>query len=447
MRPLSLRELDPPQDPPAQATPMPDWLFRLALVLLFLAPGQFAYAVDKKHGPFVAYVDVLACLLVGLWGLWVMVTGRLKTLVWAPRHVWALIGVAVLAGIGAVNLKSAALEIIQLGLYFGAVYMLFVNTLTTDGRRRTAVRTLLLATSLVVLYGLFQYFTADDPTQLTATFGSRGAYSGFLAIVLPLFLGLVLFSELRWERYWAGAVIVLGALTMMLPPLVWVLALVVVLVAVQWTRGRTTGSVLAGTAVFLVLTTSFLPLNHRVLREMLNPYEEGPIYKTMAVGEDPQSEGNKPAQPIVKKRWIEWMPALTMLAQNFPLGIGTGNYQENIGQYYGFLPDVHKSEADTLNLFLVTGAAMGFAGLVALLALMGHFWQHTGNLWEFGQRPWGRALTCGLWGMALALPCANLFTSTFVRGTALVWVFGYALIGSLVEETAQLRGWSSYREL
>ncbi|MEI6504146.1 MAG: hypothetical protein WCP21_24295, partial [Armatimonadota bacterium] len=411
-----------------QAVVVPDWLYWLSLVLLFVAPCQFSYAVDVKHGPFIAYVDVLACLVVGLWLLRVLMLGQWRSLVWAPRHVWALIAVAIISGLGAESLKSAALEIIQFVLYFAAVYMLFTNALNTDARRRTAVRVLLLATTMVVLYGLFQYVTSADLTAVKSTFGSRGAYSGFLTIALPLFFGLVLFSEVVWEKYWAGAVVLLGALTIVLPPLAWILALILVAMAISWCRGRVVPAVIGCVAIFMLLTVTLLPLNKAAFVELANPYEEGPIFKTMGGDEN---QGNKPDQPIVKKRWIEWMPALTMLAQNFVLGIGTGNYQLSIGQpeYYGFLPNVHKSEADTNNLFLVTAGTMGFAGLVCLLAFMGHFWQNTGNLWEFGQTPWGRALTCGLWGMALAIPCANLFTSTFVRGTALVWAFGYALIG------------------
>ena len=190
------------------------------------------------------------------------------------------------------------------------------------------------------------------------------------------------------------------------------------------------------------MTLALAPLNQKAFHEMLNPYEEGPVFKTMQAGggtvEAAPNGGNQSGQLIVKKRWIEWMPALTMMAQNFPLGIGTGNYQLNIGQpeFYGFLPNVHKSEADTANLFLVTGSTMGFAGLVCLLAFMGRYCQAAAALWAPGRSPWGRALSCGLWGMALAIPCTNLFASTFVRGTALVWALGYALIASLARETA-----------
>lgn len=425
------------QSAEAQRARAPQWLYWLALALVFIAPGQFAYAVDRKHGPYIALADVVAVLVVGVWLLWVTASRRWRTLLWAPRHVWAWLVVAVLSGLGATSLKEAALEIVQMVLYFAAVYMLFANVLVGDDRRRAAVRVLLASSTVVVLYGLVQYATATELAQVASTFGSRGAYSGFLTIVLPLFFGLTLWSELSWERYWAAGVVLGGVLTILLPPLVWVLALVLVLMALNWTRGTTTAAVVGVLVLLMAVVAAVAPLNRQASRELLNPYEEGPVFKPAEIVVDEAAgAGNAKPGPVVKKRWIEWMPALAMMAQNFPLGVGTGNYQLNIGrpEFYGFLPNVKKSEADTNNLYLVVGSTMGFAGLACLLAYLGHFWQYTGSLWAAGRTPWGRALSCGLWGMAAAVPCANLFTSTFVRGTALVWVLGYALIGGLAHE-------------
>lgn len=237
-----------------RATAAPEWLYRLSLLLLFVAPGQFAYAVDPKHGPFIAVADVVAVLVVGVWLLWALSSGAWRSLIWAPRHVWGLVAVAVFSGLGAGSLKEAALEIIQLLLYFVAVYMLFINLLTDDRRRRTAVRVLLAATSAVVLYGLVQYCTAADPVAVKASFGSRGALSGFLTIILPLFLGLALWSEVTWERWWAAAVLVLGALLILLPPLVWVLAAVLLATAVGWARGTRRLATVGSCVLFLFVT-------------------------------------------------------------------------------------------------------------------------------------------------------------------------------------------------
>lgn len=413
------------QDAGAPYRETPAWSFWAVLVPLALAPGQLAYALDPKHGPFIAYVDVLAAFVVAAWGLWALLTGRLRQLLWPPRQTWALLAVAVVSGIAAESLKAAALEIIQLVLYFVLAYMLFADVLQSERRRRVALLVLLAGTSVAILHGLTQYMAAVEPASVKATFQSRTAYSAFLVMVLPLFYGLLLRSVRLWERLWAGAALIVGALTILSPGLLFVLLLVLAVVTVVWgARGRIWAFVPVA-ALFGLLTIVWLPLNRQVHQELLDPYEQGDIHKLMDADTVLES-----SQRIVKKRWIEWMPALNMMAENFLLGVGTGNYQLNIGrpEYYGFLPNVKKSEPDTNNLYLVAGSSMGFAGLVALMAFMGYFAWRAVNLWQHTESNEEMVWAAGLYGLALAIPLVNVFSSLFVRGTSLVWALGYALI-------------------
>ena len=431
---------------PIERPTPPRFLTWLALALIFVTPGQLAYAVDPKHGPFIALADVLAVMVGGLFFLWVLfaglpegwptgLRGRLSRVSWPPLPAWAWVAVAVLSGLGAESPKAAALEIIQLVLYFGVVYMLFANVLVSEQQRRQAVRVLLVATTLAVGYALFQYFTANDPLAVKSLFQSRTAYSGFLVLVLPLFLGLTLWSELAWERYWCGLLAVVGGLTILAPPMVWVVAIVCVTMAATWGRSHLLVKAAAAALVFMAVTVALVPLNRQVFQDTLDPYEEGPVYKVMQVAGE-EGAADQTQGPIVKKRWIEWMPSLNMLAENFVLGVGAGNYQLNIGQpqYYGFLPNVKKSEPDTNSLYLVTAGSMGLAGLVCLLAFIGHYWHLAGSLWMHAQTPFGRALACGLYGACVALLIGSLFTSVFVRGTALAWALIFALIAGMARE-------------
>lgn len=408
---------------PAPETPV--WSFWAVLVLLAVAPGQLAYAVDPKHGPFLAYADVLAAGIIAAWGLWKLRQGRLRHLLWPPHQTWALLTVAVLSGLGAENLQAAAVEIAQVVLYFVLAYMLFADVLGGVGRQRLALLVLLAGTSVAILFAATQYVTATDPTSVRAGFQSRTAYSAFLVMVLPLFYGMLLQSRRIWERVWAAGALTLGAVTILSPGLLLVLVLVLlVMTVVCGSRGQL-WVFLPAAGLFWLLTTQGLPLNRQVHQELVNPYEEGEVHKLMDVEAFAES-----GQPIVKKRWIEWVPALNMMAEHFLLGVGTGNYQLNIGrpEYYGFLPNVKKSEADTNNLYLVAGSSMGFAGLVALMAFMGHFAGRAVNLWRRTESQEAKVWAAGLCGLALAIPVVNVFSSLFVRGTSLAWALGYALI-------------------
>jgi len=89
---------------------------------------------------------------------------------------------------------------------------------------------------------------------------------------------------------------------------------------------------------------------------------------------------------------------------------------------------VKKSEPDTNNLYLVTGCTMGFAGLICLVAYLGHFWRKASALWLQVEHGWPRGLAMGLAGSVAAIALANIFTSLFVRGTGLVWALVFAII-------------------
>lgn len=408
----------------AEQSPLSRVLYPAVLVLIFISPSQYAYAVHPKHGPFIAPADMLLVILAILWLIDVIRTRRLGAVRWAPQAAWALLAVAILSVTKAVDIKTALTEIVQIGLYFVLAFMLFANTLRHHHQLRTAVDVLATATTVIVLWGLVQYFTEPDPMEVRASFGNRNVYSGYLTIVLPLLYGLSLHLADRWRRWWWLAVVVAGAATMLSGPLVW--CLLGALVAISAAHGRVTlVKCGAAVAVFLVLMPLVLPRNYAAaLTELGNPYEEGELYKI------PRAEGTTDAGEVkvVKKRWLEWQVALNMLADNPLLGVGAGNYQKRIGEYYGTLPDVKKSEPDTNSLYLVIGGSIGLAGLVSLVALLAYFWRLAAGLWLRVEGDWGRGLAAGLMGSLGCLVAANFFTSLFVRGIGPIMILVFALI-------------------
>jgi len=401
----------------------PEWLYRAALLLIVLAPTQLALALDPKTGPFIAYADIVAAAVVGLWIIWRLRKGS-AGLIWPPMAVAGLLLTAVLSAGMAESLKAVAVETVQITLYFVAVYMLFADILTTRQRIRGALIALAIPTAVNVVIGVYQYFAADEAFDVGALLSNRNVYSAYLAMVLPIGFGIMLWLGAGWLRWLLCLGIAAGVLTMLSPPLVWVALLVaLVLIMSAQRQARNYGLALVASVAALVI---LLPKNHdAAVRELLDPREEGPLYKLANEVGDGEQEPY-----IVKKRWLEWEPALNMMAENFILGVGAGNFQLNIGrsEYYGFLPNVKKSEPDTNNLYLVVGCTMGFAGLICLVAYLGHFWRKASVLWLQVEDGWPRGLAMGLAGSVAAIALANIFTSLFVRGTGVIWALVFAMI-------------------
>lgn len=396
----------------------------LVVVLVLIAPTQFSYALDPKDGPFILYADVFAALVFGLWALTVILRRRWSELVRPPTAIWALLAVAALSALGATSLKSAAVEIAQIVLYFVAVYALFADVLEGQHRLVVAAKALAIATTVSVAVALVQYFSVDDPMQVRGTFGNRNVYCAYLAMVLPLFYGIAIWTRDTMHRTWFVVLLVVAAFTMLAGPQFWALALVLLAVSALKSL-RALGYYLLGAALFVVIVVSGLPMNRDALfREVADPIEHGDVYKMVT------PPGQEPP-PLVKKRWLEWQPALSMLSDNILLGVGTGDYQEHIGGYYGFLPNAKKTEPDTNNLYLVLGASMGLVGLVAFMAWMGQIWRWADRSWRHAHDHWAMGLCWGLLGSVYGIVLVNLFSSLFVRGTSLVWALVFAMVVSV----------------
>ena len=78
----------------------------------------------------------------------------------------------------------------------------------------------------------------------------------------------------------------------------------------------------------------------------------------------------------VKKQYVEWYAAMGWsrpARKQFATGVGAGNYQFNVGSYYGGLPNEAKMPPDSNNLYLVQMVSLGALGLGALLWVLAHF--------------------------------------------------------------------------
>ncbi len=402
------------------------------LLLVLIAPTQFSYALNPKDGPFILYADIYAAGLFGLWALLVLVRRRWNEIARPPVAIWALLAVAALSALGALSLKSAIVEIAQIGLYFVAVYALFADVVRGQHRLVLAAKVLAIATTVAVAIGLYQYLTGQEPSHVRGTFANRNVYSAYLAMVLPVLYGIAIWTHDTSHRVWFLAVVVVGAVTMLAGLQFWCLALVLLILSALKNL-RALGYYLTGATLLIVLFVGVLHTNRdAVFREVADPVEHGELFKLGPGHED---------TTVLKMRWLEWYPALIMSAENFPLGVGVGNYQKHIGKSsYWMIPPPTKIEPDTNNLYLVIAASTGFVGLVAFLAWLGHFWRMAEDNWTQAHDAWSMGLCWGLLGGVYGILLVNMFSSLFVRGTSLVWALIFAMIASVA-----MRGFEGLR--
>lgn len=425
--------MTPAADPKME--PVPVTRLELALwALAALSCSQVGYVGDPKHGPFIAAADVLCVALVAAWGAMVVWRRRWGTIALPPRAVvaWGAVGLLSLSkcaldaegGVALGALKDGVVEIAQLLLYFGLAYCMLTDVLSGAVQVRRLAVLFLVATSAVVAWGLVDYLTEDDPVRVYAGFGNRNVYSAFLVVMLPLLFGQAIHERRTAWRWWAFAVCAVGALTMLAPPHLWLLA--GIMIWQVYARGGRHRVALVASIVGLCAALMLLPRNYECnVAELRDPLERGELYKLEIPADGAVAGGGEPQESValVRKRWLEWQPAVAMLAENVPLGVGAGSFQRNIGDaaYYGSLPNAKKSEPDTANLYLVTGASMGLSGLICLVALLQHFAAKASRLWLSAEDSSERGMAAGLQGALVGIILANLFTSLFVRGVALTW--------------------------
>ncbi len=123
-------------------------------------------------------------------------------------------------------------------------------------------------------------------------------------------------------------------------------------------------------------------------------------------------------------RFMRWAAELNLIYRHPWLGVGWGQYQRRLGDYYGDIPypegttdkpelyDLEANEPFTFSWFLVTAGESGLIGLGALFLLLG----------ELAVRAVGRPgrgpclLAGGVLGAVLALLVAGIFTHPLTRG-------------------------------
>jgi len=448
-------------------TERPDFLERVLVVLavlaLALAPTQLTLSVKGiplHPSEAVLLVGVVVWALRWLWrdrtcrslpplSHWLMVLA-------AAAGVFFLFGDHLLpAGADEKDLFiSLAKEIVQIALYLLLAYPVFRTALTTPRRMRAAVIALLATTTLAVALAVVQrialqtnyqpdparrtayreydinaYRSAQLPFHVCGPFAtwsehgynpSRATYAGFLALVLPFALALLVFERKRPGMViWISVLLLGAAATVMagyLAPAI-LLGLLVTGFALGWRVGRQT---LIGVVLYLLVVSVVGGLNRQEIIEA--PFQ-------LRISAKQATYGNGDGTRHLKKFWGEQQAALNVVRANPLFGAGAGSYQEQVGQAYGRSMgkiDEQRNEPNALNGYLLTAATMGLLGLAVLLLLYGRYLGMARRAVAAGGAPW----TAALLGAMVALALITLATNPWVRGLSVVIVAWLAAIGN-----------------
>lgn len=294
--------------------------------------------------------------------------------------------VAVTSLAGAANLNEGLRDVMQYAAYMFLFAAVFVSG------RSVRVTVLMGAMSAVcaavVLAGLWQL--ARGWTYPISSFGNRNVFAGLAAGLLPL---SAVWGETRLGRLGRPIVLALFfAAFLVLPAAGWAGASAGLAVLFFAGGTRRMAAWALGAGVLGAAAAAFLAPDH-FARQLANLGIHDPN------GVD------------ISQRYLEWFASLNMLSDNPVFGVGAGNYQARIGQYFGLLPKLDTLEYDAQNGWLLMASTTGLAGLF----MVG--WLFVGG----AKAAWHRfvkdsdAETGALLAATVAWMVINVFTVVWVR--------------------------------
>jgi len=409
-----------------------------ALLTLCAAPTQWTLINNPRLGP----ADLLLAATAGVWGLDILLTRGWRRL-WAARPHWTHLLFAVCVGAAACVAASrgeAFKELVQIIEYFIVGAMVFTaflherDSAVADASRRAALPlfpVLGAVTAAVLALAALQYVAAEghrsiarfaepktldvivnvlggwqSPLLVGGTFGNRNVLGGFLTLALPLAAAGTLGGARGIVARGGCALLLLAGLALNLSGAAY-WAVVIAVTALAAARGARTFIPVA--AALVLWQAAVLP---RLPRENdLCHFESVALYDSAG-------------QPA--RRYPEWQAAASMILTHPWLGVGPGNYQRQVGPFYGQVPNATgPAEPDIQNLYLVLGATCGLPALLAFWALLA-----TAAVAAHRTRRPGAAAALA------AFAAAAVWHPLLVRGLGLPLVFVLALSRHPLQEKA-----------
>lgn len=388
------------------------------LVTLFIAPTQWALEVRPKF--YLSPADLALALTAGVWLLDLLATRDWRRLAAALPSWPSLLFVALCAASAAVApYKALAVkDLVQYAEYFLVGHLLFADFLRSGPRAcRRALAVLCAATAVALILAVVQYADASaDALHVRGTFGNRNVLGGYLALALPLLFSVALSARLGWPLRLALALLCAAGLTVTLSGAAYFAAVVAIACLAASRGARVFVPVAAALVVWQALVLPRLPRENDLVH-----------FQSVALYSDSGS---------VERRYPDWQAAYSMALTHPWLGVGLGNYQKHVGQYYDNIPrQTGPSEPDIQNLYLVLAASAGFPALLAFIALLASASRAARDASSAG-RGFEAAAARGSEAALAAFAFTAAWHPLLVRGIGLPLVFILALAHHLSRDEA-----------
>lgn len=227
-------------------------------------------------------------------------------------------------------------------------------------------------------HGLLPFWRLQNPniTRINATFTDVNGLGSYLAMMVPVALGLAMRQEGLWRWRWlAGAALLMLAVLFTASRSAWV-ALAIglalhglalwrfrVLPADTWI-GRHGWQAIAGTIAVMVLSLVVLAA-YATMRDV-RYYDEDSYFETLLYTVNLRA----PAQERLKGRLAFWAAATSMIAHRPAFGIGLGRFYKEVALYAADPAALPRRQENAHNYFLQIAAELGLVGFAAWAAVI-----------------------------------------------------------------------------
>ncbi len=374
--------------------------------------------------------EAVGLLVAGAWALRVLALR--EPIRWRAPLTWALVlllFVGLLSTLGALSLSHSAKEMLR----WGELLLVFLaaGNLMTGKRAGIAVGCLLAGAALEGLLGAYQFFRQAGPEGFVlfgrymrafGTFEQPNPYAGYLGLLAPLGIALLLaaFKDWRkaihsaWERAaaWIGtgiaASLALAGIVMSWSRGAWI-GVVASTAAVVALRGKKWAAALLAAAVLVALLAGGSAANLLPASILERFADIGAYFRPFDVRTVEVNDANW----AVVERMAHWQAGWAMFSDRPWLGVGFGNYEAvypayAVGIWLEPLGHAH-------NYYINIAAEAGLAGLAAYLIVMAAAFVQTGKALarSAGLR---RAVCAGAIGMLVHLSIHNTVDNLYVHG-------------------------------